>query len=237
VTLAIAVGAWLLPTLLAIAPSTTQALGEVTMDWRVALFGAGCAAVSSLAAGLLPALNASDTGLAVNAAASRSTGSHHRQRWRRALLVAQTAMSVALLVSGGLLVRAYFRTSRLAVGYEASGVLTAQLQLPPSRDANGPERIAAMERIFDRIAAIPEVTRSGATMNRFVPGFAYITLVDIENQPTPDGSGHTVGSSWPSLFRVVLPIANGTYQNPHTPWGSSRTLLFLASALTFPWLS
>jgi hypothetical protein len=174
VTLAIAVGAWLLPTLLAIAPSTTQALGEVTMDWRVALFGASCAAVSSLAAGLLPALNASDTGLAVNAAASRSTGSRHRQRWRRALLVAQTAM---------------------------------------------------------------EVTRSGATMNRFVPGFAYITLVDIENQPTPDGSGHTVGSSWPSLFRVVLPIANGTYQNPHTPWGSSRTLLFLASALTFPWLS
>src|SRR4051812_3233727 len=92
---AFAVGAWLLPTLLAIAPSTTQALGEVTMDWRVALFAAGCAMLSSLAAGLVPALNAS--GSAVNAVATRSTGSRHRQRWRRALLVAQTAMSVALL--------------------------------------------------------------------------------------------------------------------------------------------
>ena len=49
-----------------------------------------------------------------------------------------------------------------------------------------------MERIFDRIAAIPGVTHSGATMNRFTPGFAYLTLVEIENQPTPDGSGHTV---------------------------------------------
>jgi hypothetical protein len=49
-----------------------------------------------------------------------------------------------------------------------------------------------MERIFDRIAAIPGVTASGATMNRFTPGFAYVTLVEIENQPTPDGSGHTV---------------------------------------------
>jgi predicted lysophospholipase L1 biosynthesis ABC-type transport system permease subunit len=29
-------------------------------------------------------------------------------------------------------------------------------------------------------------------MNRFTPGFAYITLVDIEGQPTPDGSGHSV---------------------------------------------
>ena len=192
VALAIAVGARILPALLAIAPSTTQVLGEVTMDWRVALFAAGCAVLSSLVAGVVPALNASDTSPAVNATASRSTGSRHRQRWRRALLVAQTAMSVALLVSGGLLVRAYLRTSRLALGYEPSGVLTAQQQLPPSRYANGAERVAAMERIFDRIAAIPEVTRSGATMNRFTPGFAYLTLVDIENQPTPDGSGHTV---------------------------------------------
>ena len=49
-----------------------------------------------------------------------------------------------------------------------------------------------MERIFDRVAAIPGVTHSGATMNRFTPGFAYLTLVEIENAPTADGSGHTV---------------------------------------------
>ncbi|HEX3702300.1 MAG TPA: hypothetical protein VHU82_03155 [Vicinamibacterales bacterium] len=49
-----------------------------------------------------------------------------------------------------------------------------------------------MERIFERIAAIPSVTQSGATMKRFTPGFAYLSAVDIENQPTPDGSSHTV---------------------------------------------
>jgi MacB-like periplasmic core domain len=101
-------------------------------------------------------------------------------------------LCVALLVSGGVLLRAYFRTSHLSVGYDPSGVLTAQLQLPPSRYANGPERVAAMERILDRIAAIPGVTHAGATMNRFTPGFAYLTLVEIENQPTADGSAHTV---------------------------------------------
>ena len=190
--LAIAIGAWLVPTLLAIAPATTQALGTVTMDWRVALFAAGCAVLSSLVAGLVPALNASDSAVALNASTSRSTGSRNRQRWRHVLLVAQTALCVGLLVSGGVLARAYFRTSRISVGYEPSGVLTAQLQLPPSRYANGPERVAAMERILDRMAAIPGVTHAGATMNRFLPGFAYLTLVEIENQPTADGSGHTV---------------------------------------------
>jgi len=190
--LAIVIGACLLPVLLAIAPSSTQVLGAVTMDWRVALFAAGSALVSSLAAGLAPALKASDATPALNASTVRSTGSRDRQRWRRALLIAQTALSVALLVSGGVLVRAYFRTSHMAVGFDPSGVLTAQLQLPPSRYATGPERVAAMERIFDRMAAIPGVTQAGATMNRFTPGFAYLTSVDIENQPTPDGASHTV---------------------------------------------
>jgi putative ABC transport system permease protein len=190
--LAIAVGAWLVPTLLAIAPATTQALGEVRMDWRVALFAAGCAVLSSIAAGLVPALSASGGTAAINASAARSTGSRDRQRWRQALLIAQTALCVALLVSGGVLVRAHVRTSHLSVGYDPSHVLTAQLQLPPSRYANGPERVAAMERILDRLAAIPGVTHAGATMNRFTPGFAYLTLVEIEHQPTADGSGRSV---------------------------------------------
>ena len=190
--LAVTIGAWLVPALLAIAPTTTEVLGDVAMDWRVGLFAATCAAVASLVAGLVPALNASDTAPALAAATSRSTGSRERQWWRTALLAGQTALCVALLVSGGVLVRAYLRTAHLVVGYEPSHVLTAQLQLPPSRYANGPERVAAMERILDRVAAIPGVTTAGATMNRFTPGFAYVTLVDIDGQPTPDGSGHTV---------------------------------------------
>jgi putative ABC transport system permease protein len=190
--LALAIGAWLLPTLLAIAPATTRVLGVVSIDWRVAAYAMGCALLSSLVAGLMPALNAADAAPALNASNTRSTGSRERQRWRNALLIAQTAICVGLLVSGGLLVRAMERTSRLSLGYDPSNVLTAQLQLPPSRYASGPERVAAMQRIFDRIAAIPGVTHSGATMNRFTPGFNYQTLVEIENQPKPDGSAHTV---------------------------------------------
>src|SRR5262249_46850620 len=186
--LAIVLGNQLLPALLAIAPATTQVLGEVTMDWRVALFAAGCAVVSSLAAGLAPALNASDAPMAF--VTLRSTGSRARQRWRTALLIGQTALCVALLVSGGVLLRAYFRTSSLAVGYDPSNVLTAQLQLPPSRYANGPERVAAMERIFDRLAPIPGVTHSRAPTHRFTPGFPPRSLYQLERQPPADRPAH-----------------------------------------------
>jgi len=207
--LALGAGAWLISGLRAIAPATTDTLGDIGVDWRVALFAAACAIVVSILAGLVPAMAASDSAPAVNTSAPRSTGTRSRHRWRDAMLVAQTALSIALLVTGGLLVRAYLRTSHLALGYDPAGLLTAQLQLPPTRYASGPERVAAMERIFDRVASIPGVVQSGATMNRFTPGFAYITLVDIENQPTPDGSGHSVqfrrvSASYFSAMRIRI---------------------------------
>jgi len=188
---AVVLGTWFLPALLAIAPETTRVLGEVRMDWRVALYAMGCAVMASIGAGVVPAITASDSA-PINASATRSTGSRDRQRWRAVLLATQTALCVALLVVGGLLVRALVRTSGIGPGYDPGRVLTAQLQLPPSRYANGPERVAAMERIMERLAVIPGVVDAGATMNRFTPGFSYQTLVEIDGQRTPDGSGHTV---------------------------------------------
>ncbi|HEY6894458.1 MAG TPA: ABC transporter permease, partial [Rhodanobacteraceae bacterium] len=190
--LAVVVGGWMLPALLAIAPATTKVLGPATLDWRVMAYAGVCAILSSIAAGVAPAFGAADAATSAQSWVGRSTGTRSRQRMRTALLVTQTALSVALLVAGGLLVRAFVRTGRQPLGYDPSRVLTAQLQLPPSRYANGPERVAAMERIFERVAAIPGVVQAGATMNRFTPGFSYITTVEIEGQPTPDGSGHSV---------------------------------------------
>jgi predicted permease len=203
---ALNVGAWIVPALLAIAPAATRPLGPVTMDWRVAVYAFACALMSSLIAGIVPALTASESGLTTS---SRMSGSRERRAWRAALLVCQTALCVALLISGGLLVRALVRSARIDPGYDPSNVLTAQLQLPASRYATGAARVAAMERLFDRIGAIPGVVSAGATMNRFTPGFAYTTQFEIENQPTPDGSGHAsqfrrVSATYFTTLRIKL---------------------------------
>ena len=189
--LAFALGTWMLPVLLAIAPATTKVLGQVTMDWRVALYAMACGALSSIAAGLLPAWSAADTASALQGA-NRSTPTKGRQRWRTLLLASQTALCVALLVSGGLLVRALDRASRITPGYDPHNVLTAQMRLPPARFSTPMSRVTAIEQVVARLSAIPGVTHAGATMNRFIPGFSYQTALAIENRPTPDGSQHTV---------------------------------------------
>jgi putative ABC transport system permease protein len=206
--LALLAGAWLLPWLLAIAPAATQALGHVTMDWHVAAYAFALALLSSLMAGVLPAVKASDVGLAFSASTMRSSGSRERHSWQTTLLVGQTALCVALLIAGGLLVRALVRSSRVAPGYDPTHVLTAQLQLPPSRYATGPERVAAMQQLFERMASIPGVVQAGATMNRFLPGFSYTTQIEIE-KPTPDGSGHAcqfrrVSATYFATMRIRL---------------------------------
>lgn len=207
--LALNLGAWLVPSLLAIAPATTKVLGHVTMDWRVAAYALACAVAASVAAGVIPAINASEFAPLAIASTARFSGSKQRHAWRTALLIGQTALCVALLISGGLLVRALVNSSRLAPGYDPTHVLTAQLQLPASRYANGPERVAAMQRIFERAAAIPGVVSAGATMNRFTPGFSYLTLFGIENRPSPDGSDYTgqfrrVSDNYFSTMRIRL---------------------------------
>jgi hypothetical protein len=65
-----------------------------------------CAVVASVAAGILPVLNASDAAPALRGSSTRLTGTRDRRWLRTTLTVAQTALCVALLVAGGLLVRA-----------------------------------------------------------------------------------------------------------------------------------
>jgi len=202
---AIILGSWMLPALLRIAPATTSVLGKVTMDWHVAAYAVGCAALASVAAGVVPAVYAAESSVASTASSTRATAGRDRQRWRTGLLAVQIALSVALLVCGGLLVQALIRTSATAPGFDPTRVLTAQLRLPPSRYVNAPDRVAVLARILDDAARIPGVIDAASTQNQFKPGFTYQTTMEIENRPTPSGAPHTV--AWrrvsPGYFRAM----------------------------------
>jgi predicted permease len=66
--------------------------------------------------------------------------------------------------------------------------------------------------VLARVRAIPEVSSAGATLNRFVPGFFFVTLVHIEGQPTADGQAHTVQfrRASPGYFTTMrIPILKG----------------------------
>src|SRR3954469_1345665 len=195
-----------LPIMLALDPATARALGPIAIDWRVQAFAAAVALILACVAGVWPAATA--MGQLSPAAADdlrRSTASPRARRLRAAFVVAQTAITLVLLVIGGALAEAFGRASRVAPGYDADHVLTAQLGAA-SRSATTAQRIRFIDEALDRLREQPGIVAAASVNNRFEPGFSYVTQFDAENRPTADQQMRT------GNFRRVTPGYFATLQ-------------------------
>jgi len=144
--------------------STTgnQIFVGLEMDGRVLGFTAGIAAATCLLFGLLPALRA--TGIAPSSALRSSgrtvTAGRERFSLRRALVTAQVALSLVLLVGALLFVRSLQKLLSVNPGFRPEGVVAVNLDL--RRPAYDKKRLPDVYRnLFDRLAAQPGV-RSAA---------------------------------------------------------------------------
>ncbi len=189
------------PALLAIDPTIASKLGVVEIDWRVQVFSAAAAILAAIGASAVPTIRAirGQMSTVIAASAARTTGSPVATRVQRALVSIEVALCLALVMAGSVLVQGLRDLSKRSPGYEAAGVLTAQIRLPDA-DYKTPElRTAAVQRMLDAVRALPGVVSVGITQNAFVPGFSYQTLVRIKDRPAPDGQAHTV------QFRRISP--------------------------------
>ncbi len=182
------------PALLAINPTIGQALGTVTIDWRVQAFSALLALVTAAMTAALPALRAlrGEVSVALAATTLRSTGSPGAVRAQRALVSLEVALCVALLVAGAVVIQGLRDLSRRSPGFEASGVLTAQIRLPEAAYPTPELRATVVARLLDEIRALPGVVSVGITQNAFLPTFSYQTLIKVKDLPTPNDQPHTV---------------------------------------------
>jgi predicted permease len=129
---------------------------------RLLLFNLGAAAFTVLAAGLLPAWQASRASASEAIDAASRGGSRRRSPLRSALMVAQTALSVVLLVAAGLFVRSLHRAVHADVGFDAPQVLVARIEGQPGLDA--PRRDALFREALTRVSALPGVHRAALSM-------------------------------------------------------------------------
>ena len=123
----------------------TVRTGEVSMDVSVLLFTLLVSVVTGILFGTLPAL-----GTRVNLVNALKQGSNQagdgtgRSRMQSALIVAQVAVSVVLLVGAGLLLTSFYRLQQVDAGYRSDGVLSAQVYGNFSRYGN----INALRRLY-----------------------------------------------------------------------------------------
>ena len=160
-------------------PAQLAQLGvQATFSLRVLACGVGVALAVGLLVGLAPALQASRTDPHESLRAeSRVGGGGHRVR--RILVVSEVALSVALLLGAGLLLRSFLHLQRVDLGFEPAGVLTMRLTLPGDRYSSGEAITAFFEQLVQRVEAVPGV-RAASMASQFPPLGSFSSQIEIE---------------------------------------------------------
>lgn len=153
----------------ALAPATLPRLDEVAIDldaYALAVLAGLGTAVMAGAVSLLQAARV-DSATLLREGGTRSGGRLSAANGRRALVAAQAALTVVAACAAGLTVRSVGRLLAIDPGFEADGVLTAQLSIP---SADYPDRAViapTYAELVRRVEAIPGVESAGIV--RFLP--------------------------------------------------------------------
>jgi uncharacterized membrane protein YdfJ with MMPL/SSD domain len=141
-------------------PAELPRLDAVRVDGPVLIFAVAAATLVTLVTGLLPTLR-SDPSESLRTEGKGATSRRSGTRVRRALMIAELAVSVVLLVGAILLGRSLVRLMNTDVGVETNRVATASLSLALDRELSSAQQIALVDRVLERIRALPGVKSVG----------------------------------------------------------------------------
>ena len=140
-----------------------ELLRHITVDARVLGFALAISVASSLVFGLLPALRASRADLN-EVLKEGARGSSGRSGARSALLVAEVALSMVLLVGAGLMMRGFLREQHDLPGFDTTRLLTADILLggtkyfdktPQDMNLVTPQSERFYDQLLERVRALP----------------------------------------------------------------------------------
>ncbi len=193
---------WLVDLLKRVAPDGTPRMEEIGIDGRVLLFSLGIAAVTGLLCGLVPALQASkhDLNQALRDAGAGNKGSAGGGRVRSALVVAEIAIALTLLVGAGLLMRSFVLLQGVDPGFSPTRVVTARLGLPQNAYPNREQIANFYNQLHARLKALPGVQSAAFGSSVPMTGVNTDTDFTIEGRPAPPP-----GQPQAAWFSVVSP--------------------------------
>jgi putative ABC transport system permease protein len=156
--------AWGVDALLALAPANLPRLSEVHIDGWVLAFTLALSLAASFIFGVAPALQASkiDLNHALKSGAARGTVGGAAGRIRAALVVAEIAISIVLLVGAGLLIRSFAALTRIDLGFNPDHVLVMHANMAASTLEQSRRVTLIYGEILRQAATVPGVALAAA---------------------------------------------------------------------------
>ena len=184
---------------------------RITVNNLVLLFSIAVSVLTGILFGLVPAVQCSRPDLvetlkdAAKGSGSRSAGG----RTRSALVVAEMALSVILLVGASLTIRGFVKLQHTDVGFQPDRVLMVGLQLAPKRYTTYQQRVAFTQNLLERVSHIPGA-QSAAIGNGGLPFGGPQSGFLIEGRPRADSENILVGLISADYARTLgIPLRGG----------------------------
>jgi putative ABC transport system permease protein len=173
-------------------------LPKIRLDLRVLAFTAALSLVTGILFGLAPALLLSRHTLSEALKESAPSVSPRSGRLRSGLVVAEVALSVALLAGAGLLLRSLDKLRHVDPGFRGEQVMTAGLRIS-ERYGNDKARLAFLEELVRRVEALPGVSSAGTSTNVPLSRSTWGKWITAEGEPEPA----TLDAVQNCLFQLV----------------------------------
>jgi putative ABC transport system permease protein len=167
------VAAWLAPILQTLNPINVgglrASLTDFRIDGRVLAFATLVSIATALVFAVAPALKATQATRADDVVGTlkrrdqRTGRDAGGRRWLAALVIGELAITTMLLVGAGLVVRSFARLQHVPLGFVPTRVLAMEIALAPSRYPAQRDRDAFVQRLLDRVRALPAVRTAGVT--------------------------------------------------------------------------
>jgi putative ABC transport system permease protein len=202
---------WSVRTLVVAIPNLPRA-SEIGVDGGVMLFTLVVSLATGLLFGLAPALHVARTDLQSTLREGGRSGAADvsGSGLRRALVVAEMALALTLLVGAGLLIRSVGRLQGVDPGFDPSRLLTFNMAMPRAKYASDTAQIQFLDQTLAAIAATPGVRAVGSTSTLPFGGSWSTGSFDIEgyqppaDQPGPWGDIRIVSPGFFEALRIPL---------------------------------
>jgi putative ABC transport system permease protein len=227
------VARWLAGALRAVAPPELPMVDRMGVEGTVLAAAAGLTVATAVLFGLVPALAACAPRPAdALREGGRTAGTGRRAgRLRDALVVAQMALAIVLLVGAGLMLRSFSHLMRVDPGVDVEKILAGRVVAPSARYPEAAARAQFFDRLTDALAAAPGVEAAAATS--FLPvgggGFGLGRVFLLQGQPEPPASADHA-ALWnvvtPDYFRTLgISIVRGRAFTRHDTADSSPVMI------------
>jgi len=201
--------------LLALVPANVPRLDEVHVNTPVLLFAAGLSIAAAVLFGILPALRSLRVApqAALQANSSRTANTQEGRRTRSAMVAAQVACTIVLLIVTSLALRSFSHLLRQYRGFDTSHMTMAQADLfAPQFDDDGPKRdttrLAFADRALTALGQLPGVQSVALTSVTPLTGENWVDNIFRPDHPVPAGKEPAINVRW--INPDYLPTMHGS---------------------------